>query len=617
MGGQGLYVQTRLLAASTEPGGRPHARGSTDATTTDGAVDLEIRVQAPLWARFDRIEIYANAATAPVNPAAPYLFTATPTLTLLEGDCDPATTDEPGDDFDITTVNVHPSVPGGERQDVTLTVPFAGLTQDTWFAVVVRGSDGVCPPMFPVYPRSLDDGLQPQPRRPARRQRRRARHDGARRRERALPRRGRRARLPAAEPLSPHRLVKVLAAWWLAGAAAAAEPPPAPPVQEGTRLIEALETAPLALVGKIGERASLDRHGWRATLVVESVLSGDAEPGTAIPIAWEELSSARPPRFADGDRVLIALEPLASGSLWRTRFPDVAEYLRVRAVAQRGLAFLHSPSPGSLQYLTHFLALPAAERSGPAGRSHLLALAADGERPLAVSAATRLAERDSGAELEPGRAALALRALARADSDAELASELLRWIERSQPGGLAEPLDQALAAANAPATFALARGLLPGGVGAERLAVLLGSPAAAQRAAAASLASATQRDRLAALARRDPAPEVRRAALRRLATLDGPGALDTLLEAFSDGEAEVRSEAAQLAGGLGADVVPRLRDVALGWPDPAPETAVLALRLSDATAAAPVLRELADEHPDPRVRGLAGLAIGRPLGDVH
>jgi hypothetical protein len=154
VGGQGLYVQTRLLAASTGQVADLTLAGSTDAATTDGAVQLEIRVQAPLWARFDRIEVFANATTTPVDPAEPYLFDATPTLTLLEGDCDPTTT---GDgDFDITTVNVHP-VPGGERQDVTVSVPFGGLTQDTWFAVVARGSDGVCPPMFPIYPRSLDD----------------------------------------------------------------------------------------------------------------------------------------------------------------------------------------------------------------------------------------------------------------------------------------------------------------------------------------------------------------------------------------------------------------------------------------------------------------------------
>jgi len=153
VGGQGIYVQTRLLAADGSGAVADlTATGSTDVVTTNGALNLEIRVQAPLWAQFDRIDIYANATTEPTE-LNPYLFTALPTQTLLEGDCDPATT---GDgQFDITIV----PVTGGSRQEVTLVVPFGDpvpLTADTWFAVVVRGSDGVCEPMFPVYPRSLN-----------------------------------------------------------------------------------------------------------------------------------------------------------------------------------------------------------------------------------------------------------------------------------------------------------------------------------------------------------------------------------------------------------------------------------------------------------------------------
>jgi hypothetical protein len=364
-------------------------------------------------------------------------------------------------------------------------------------------------------------------------------------------------------------------------------------------------------------RAALDRRGWRATLVVESALVGDAAPGARVPITWEELASARPPRFGEGDRVLVALEPLASGSLWRQRFPDPAEYVRVRAVAQRGSAFLRSPSLGSLSQLGHYLALSAGERAGPAGQGHLLALAADGERALAISAAARLAQL-GGAALEPGRAALALRALARADGDDALAAALLAWVERGQPGGLAPRLDRALAEdARPPTTWVRARGLLPGGVGAERSAALLADPTPARRAAAVSVANAGQRDRLVVLAQGDPAAEVRSAALRRLAQLEGLGALEPLLRAFSDREASVRSDAAHLAADLGADAVPRMREVALGWPSPAPETAVVALRWSSAPQAVEVLRELADAHPDPAVRGLAALAIGRPLGDAH
>ncbi len=410
---------------------------------------------------------------------------------------------------------------------------------------------------------------------------------------------------------------KVWLAWALLAQVAAAESPGAPPAAEGLRLVEALEAAPFALVGEVRERATLDLRGWRATLLVETVLRGDAKRGAPVPIAWEELSAQRAPRFTDGDRILVALEPLPSGSLWRARFPDPQEYVRARAVAQRGQAFLRSPSLGSAQQLSHYLALPAAERAGPAGQRHLLALAAEGERALAVSAAARLAQL-GGAPLDPGGAELALRALARADTDAALAAELLAWVERAQPEGLAPRLDRALAETpSPPASFVRARGLLPGGLPAARLPGLLADPEPARRAAAASVAGAAERQQLTALAGNDPAPEVRRAALRRLSELDGARALEPILRAFSDRERAVRHEAAQLAAALGSEAVPRLREVALGWPAPAPETAVASLALSSAPEAQAALRELADAHTDPKVRGLAGLAIGRPLGEAH
>ncbi|MAE95030.1 MAG: hypothetical protein CL910_10250, partial [Deltaproteobacteria bacterium] len=158
VGGQGIYVQTRLLAQDGSGGiADLTLGGSTDVTSTNGNVDLEIRVQAPTWAAFDTIEIYANAATTPVDPLNPYLFVpaAGSAQVLAEGDCNPVTT---GDgDFDLSVVNVHP-VSGADRLDTTVVVPFVGLTQDTWFVVLVKGSDGSCSPMFPVFPSDLAAG---------------------------------------------------------------------------------------------------------------------------------------------------------------------------------------------------------------------------------------------------------------------------------------------------------------------------------------------------------------------------------------------------------------------------------------------------------------------------
>jgi len=159
VGGQGIYVQTRLVAQDGS-GAEAHLGlgGSTQVTSTNGDVDLEIRIQAPDWADFDTVRVYANAATEPVNPSAPYLFRAAAgsAQDFFEGDCDPATQ---GDgDFDVAEV---PVAGGATRREATLTVPFRGLAQDTWFVVLVQGTDGLCRPMFPVFPQNLNAGANP------------------------------------------------------------------------------------------------------------------------------------------------------------------------------------------------------------------------------------------------------------------------------------------------------------------------------------------------------------------------------------------------------------------------------------------------------------------------
>ncbi|TFG97287.1 MAG: hypothetical protein E4H11_02150 [Myxococcales bacterium] len=154
VGGQGVYVQTRLLATDGSGDVADLTKGG-DTTMSDsgGNVELEIQVQSPGWARWDVIEIYANATTTPTG-GSPYLFGATPTQVLDEGDCDPATI---GDgDFDVTLTPAIGGVPGADRLSTTLRVPFHGLASATWFVVVVKGTDGQCGPMFPMYPDDLD-----------------------------------------------------------------------------------------------------------------------------------------------------------------------------------------------------------------------------------------------------------------------------------------------------------------------------------------------------------------------------------------------------------------------------------------------------------------------------
>ena len=154
VGGQGIYVQTRLLAtdgsggtasltgvvpAGTQPG---TLQAGTLVTVANGEVNLEIRVQAPTWAPYDRIQIYRNAATqvAQSNGGTPTLFTAVPTTTL-----------NAGVDFSVATVPVN----GSQRFETNKTINLTGLTADEWIVVVVKGTQNVSPPMFPV----MTDGV--------------------------------------------------------------------------------------------------------------------------------------------------------------------------------------------------------------------------------------------------------------------------------------------------------------------------------------------------------------------------------------------------------------------------------------------------------------------------
>ncbi|MEO8602652.1 MAG: hypothetical protein ABI629_08755 [bacterium] len=141
VGGQGTYVQTRLRA---DDGSGASADltldGQTTVVSSNAKVVLDIQAQAPLWAPFDRIEIYANAQTVVTRTqkGTPVLYSAEPTLVLVAGQ-----------DFTVTRTVVDANVAGAERFETSLSVPFE-LDRDTWFVVLVKGTDGVSRPMFPV-----------------------------------------------------------------------------------------------------------------------------------------------------------------------------------------------------------------------------------------------------------------------------------------------------------------------------------------------------------------------------------------------------------------------------------------------------------------------------------
>jgi hypothetical protein len=137
----------------------PKSRGSagfgrqdnTFLAVPDRTVELEIHVQAPLWAPYDTIEIYTNATScvAGRSGGVPVLFGALPERVLSAGSSDS------GNEFVVREFDDLPGLPGAGHRETLRRVRFEGLERDAWFVVVVKGTPGVSEPMFPIFASSL------------------------------------------------------------------------------------------------------------------------------------------------------------------------------------------------------------------------------------------------------------------------------------------------------------------------------------------------------------------------------------------------------------------------------------------------------------------------------
>jgi len=151
-GTNGPMVRFTTSAASTSETGGLELGLPTLINTSDGAVDVTLEIQSPIWAEFDRIDFYVNSATtlsvAQKESGAGLVdvttYAVTPDYVLAAGV-----------DFTISTTDVVPSVPGAERLETTATLSLTGLTDDVWIVAIVRGRDGVSRPLFPVIPNDL------------------------------------------------------------------------------------------------------------------------------------------------------------------------------------------------------------------------------------------------------------------------------------------------------------------------------------------------------------------------------------------------------------------------------------------------------------------------------
>jgi hypothetical protein len=148
-GSNGPIVRVRVIADSTVQEGRLDLGYPTQISTTNGEVDVQVDIQSPDWAEFDTVEYYVNSTTtcskstkqSGAGPVVVKRYAITPDYVQT------APTD-----FTVSTDEV---IPGFTRFEASTSLTISGLTQDVWIVVMVKGSDGVSKPLFPVASSSL------------------------------------------------------------------------------------------------------------------------------------------------------------------------------------------------------------------------------------------------------------------------------------------------------------------------------------------------------------------------------------------------------------------------------------------------------------------------------
>ena len=148
------FVRVTTEATSTGETGGLALGLPTLISTTDGSATITVNIQSPLWAEFDRVEYYINHVPFPDDfdgdPATPPFWRVTPDVVQTAGV-----------DFTVNTIDDFPSITGAKHLEATTSLTLNGLTDDTWVVVLVRGTDGVSKPIFPVVPNDLDQTLNP------------------------------------------------------------------------------------------------------------------------------------------------------------------------------------------------------------------------------------------------------------------------------------------------------------------------------------------------------------------------------------------------------------------------------------------------------------------------
>ncbi len=391
---------------------------------------------------------------------------------------------------------------------------------------------------------------------------------------------------------------------------------------DAVALIESAETAPCVAIGSVSGVRRLDRHGYAAMFAVEQALGGTCSRDSRLQLGWEELATGRASRFADGDRLLVALDTIPRLSLWYERFAAELKRGPVFTPAANGDAFLVLSSTSDSRETAEGVRDYRRNHEAGDDAAQLAALTrivGATEPRLALAAVARL-EAIAGTRHDlPTSVSESLGAIVRDPTRSPaLRAALLGVIERSRWAALREPV----AAIAVPETDVFAASLralaaLDGGLPQDRVVRLFEHSDPAVRAVAAENAQDADRlDRLPSLLRDDPSARVRSAAAGALVRRRGLDAFASVRPAFADPAPEVRVALADAFAAVGAAAVASLEELFREGTFEEARGAALALDHIGAAGRA-ALERMAHTAVDERKRNLAAIALGRLDSHTH
>jgi len=372
--------------------------------------------------------------------------------------------------------------------------------------------------------------------------------------------------------------------------------------------------APATVVGTVTEARALDERAFVAWLDVKRALSGPHAAGERVAIAWDERRSGRARRFDDGARILVALAPLPTWSIWRERLGERTAL----GIARRGEALVIAPDAPTVESVAAWLARPASERASTAALPDLAAIVAVAEPTVAHGAIDRMDGLPglAAALMAPGsegpRARLA-QALGDATRPAALRAAILALVARRELVVLAPEVARLAREpdANLAPEALAAWAALPGGIPAKDAAALLARPEPAVRAAVLAHAAGVLDDAaVEAHLEDEPAGEVRAAAVHAWVARRGMDAWPRIAPLLDEPSALEGAAAVRALGGLGEPAAARLAKRARERPLAGARGPMLALTFAGPKGAG-ALRALAADHPDPAARALATFLLGR------